>query len=499
MADDYGFWQQMQDIFAGQQDTPEGNAAYKRWGDYYDKKMGKAPVNPYNQNAAPATKAWQGNNVSSLINGALGSSPASAEPAPQQGQPQGGRLQAMITAANSGDFSTVDNLSKGMPDLTPQNAQQQASAMQAMQRQNQPQQAQSQQPNTDALSEQQIGQNQYKQGTDAYIVSNLQQHGYSPQQIVDYLNTQHKAQNPPQNGLESNPMYQYLQAEMKNPVYKYNDAGNSTGIDWVATQNRKDALMKSMGDLYQNHSENTSKEQQAQQISQLELQKAQIAAEKGTTIVDLPNGGVLNTTTGIGYDAQGNVIQKPEKAATGSTKPNNLSEKMTGTLSDSISTMGQLQDVMNAIDTNKKSLGKTGDPLSAIVASIKYNPHVAAASGDTKAQELLAQIGQLRVPMERAMTGRYLGANAMSMLNNIIANPGNMTYGTLKNSLGTIQKDMSDKISNEIHIYKSQGKDTSELETLYNKMKPSTGNTENPSVGVQEGSTIGRFKIVKVH
>ena len=101
--------------------------------------------------------------------------------------------------------------------------------------------------------------------------------------------------------------------------------------------------------------------------------------------------------------------------------------------------------------------------------------------------------------MERAMTGRYLGGNAMAMLNNIIANPGNMTYDTLKNSLGTIQKDMSDKISNEIHIYKSQGKDTSELETLYNKMKPSTGNTENPSVGVQEGSTIGRFKIVKVH
>ena len=117
-------------------------------------------------------------------------------------------------------------------------------------------------------------------------------------------------------------------------------------------------------------------------------------------------------------------------------------------------------------------------------SSIKNATRYATADirGDKEAQLMKGAALQLRVPAEKAMTGRGLGINTMTALQNAFTNPASMTYDAMVNLLQNAKKEAENKKVGRINALRAAGYDTADLENLYGISKSQGSNSPQTTI-----------------
>lgn len=205
-------------------------------------------------------------------------------------------LQNTVDSANTGNFQQAIQSSKAMPDFTPLPKQITAEEIQRKYNNNDAWTPE-EQKSLDIYSQTQRGaiESPYKEGSRAYIINNLMEHGYNPQQIASYLEIEDRGKQKQQEVtaeslLQNNPYYNHLRdlASYMNPKQEeaIKELGNLYG------QAQQQALTLNNTERQRSLQGKVTESDLFKLQTEIELQKLKNEAEvtKGNT------GKILNST-----------------------------------------------------------------------------------------------------------------------------------------------------------------------------------------------------------
>lgn len=274
------------------------------------------------------------------------------------------------------------------------------------------------------LTDAQINSNPYKQGTSAYIINNLQQHGYNPQQIADYLAVDKKEQ--PQ----ESPYMQMLKERLNTPVYERYASGQIRGLDSEATQKQQLEAAKILYDLEQSN----KKQEQAGKLTPAEREKMQFEKE----LQEIKNLGTIEA----------------EKAKMGSGgKALTVSEL--STLKDSKNALSRLYSLLNTY------AGKDKEGLFGTTGLVRRSLNNAAMGTlDPVSNQYNQDIGMLKRSIAKAYEGGRMSDQDRMYYDKTLFNP-NVDQSSFTEALNKYKEFLQSDLQNTIQTYSTAGRNVS--------------------------------------
>lgn len=414
--------------------TVNPNDPLEKWGmDFYDKYANPTqkavevnargnipapkPSNTYQNNWIPKKNWDYSNGIPTSSNVPLPNPPAPPvettginavmQPVvPENNNPFSG----VINNANMGNIEQAQMQSKRFPDLTPL-----------------PQ-------NTGTeLTDAQIAENPYKKNTTAYIIHNLQQHGYNPEQIANYLELEQKK------NLKS-PSVE-LESLLTN---EYNDVSNRSSYNWNPQRAYELATQ-----LYELRTKKPEGSISALDKAKLDIENKKLTGntqEFGDWVVNLDKGFAINKVTGEMRGA-------PKSGANANGKPLTVSELST------------LKDSQNAL-LRMKSLAETysGKDKGALfgVGGLIERGINDKFSGTTsaRANQYNQDIGMLKRGIAKAYEGGRMSDQDRVYYDKTLFNP-NVSQQDFITALSKYEKFLESDYNNAIQVYSDAGRDVS--------------------------------------